>query len=91
MGICKIMAEHSERSRKAFRDRLKFLADTPPTLDVVIANYTESCGAPEFGLSWHRTGEDSSQYDHPHEKPQRPYMVGGLVYHSHSDKWGIHT
>ena len=90
-GFCKVMTEHSEQSRKAFRGRLKFLADTPPTLDVVIANYTENCGAPEFGLTWRRTSQEPDQHACSSERSQRPYMVGGLVFHAHSDTWGVHT
>jgi hypothetical protein len=90
-GFCQIMTEHSEHSRKAFRHRLNFLADTPPDLDVVMVNYSGNGGHPEFGLIWRRTSEGPDQNACSSEGNQRPYMVGGLVYHSYSDTWGIHT
>ncbi len=89
-GFCQIMTEHSEHSRKAFRDRLKFLSDTPPDLEIVIVNYSGNGGHPEFGLIWHRATEEPDQ-QHPHEEYHRPYMVGGLVFHSYNDSWGVHT
>jgi hypothetical protein len=90
-GFCQIMTEHSEHSRKAFRDRLKILSDTPPDLDVVIVNYSGNGGHPEFGLFWHRTSDEPDQHAQPSEKNQRPYMVGGLVFHAYNDTWGVHT
>ena len=90
-GLCRIMTEHSEHSRKHFSQKMKFLADTPSDLDVVIASYCENCGHPEFGLTWHKSTKDSQQYSHPAASGQRPHMIGGLVFHSFSDNWGVHT
>ena len=90
-GFCQILTEHSEHSREAFRDRLKFLSDTPPDLDVVIVNYSGNGGHPEFGLIWHRTSEEPDQNACSSEGNQRPYMVGALVFHNFNDSWGVHT
>jgi len=87
-GFCRIMTTHSEHSRQAFQRRLQFLADTPPDLLVVLSSYVERGGAPEFGLVWHRV---TDQHQYPLVKNQEPYMIGGLVFHAHSDNWGVHT
>jgi len=90
-GFCQIMTEHNEHSRKAFRHRIKFLSDTPPELDVVLVNYSENGGNPEFSIFWHRTSEEPDQNACSSEGNQRPYMVGALVFHNFNDSWGVHT
>jgi len=88
-GLVFAMTEFSSDARKCFRLKLEQLAHFNSS-DVVICGYYHDPNQPEFSLAWFNNGTGNSNI-HPHESDQTPYMVGGLVFHSFNDSWGIHT
>ncbi len=89
-GLTQALTELSPKAIKCLKLKLEQLAFSNNS-DVVICGYNNNPGQPEFNLAWYKREDDSSQYQHPHENGQRPYMVGGLIFHSFNDSWGIHT
>ncbi len=87
-GIAKVLVLHSEHSRQRLYERLEYL-DAVKTMDVVLTYCTEDFGNPEFGLAWFRREQDNGE--HPQILGLKPAMVGGLVFHSFNDTWGVHT
>ena len=89
-GLTQALTEFSPNARKCLRAKLEFLGNYNNS-DVVLVSFDNCPHQPEFNLAWFERPEDSSQYLHPQRKGRQPFMVGGLVYHSHSDTWGVHT
>jgi len=75
-----VMEKHSQKSKDDFINKLKLLH---LRYENHIVKITGAYHKNEFSLTWHRVDEDRNVGE--------PYMYGGLVYHSHSDEWGIHT
>jgi len=76
-----VMENHSEKSQKSLLLKLKQLHQREGDIIQIYGVYRDY----EFQLCWRRVDE----YREPIEG--QPFMVGGLVYHPHSDEWGIHT
>ena len=92
VGMAKVQLHHSSESRQSFMQALEGLR-LRTDLDVVITGYFEARNSSqlEFGLAWFRKSGGTDQYQHPGSTPQNVFMLGGLVYHPHSDQWSIHT
>ncbi len=89
-GLTKALTEFSPHAHKCLRAKLEYLANYNSS-DVVLVSFDNCPHQPEFSLAWYKREDNSSQYQHPHENGQRPCMVGGLIFHSFNDSWGIHT
>ncbi len=87
-GLSNILVSHSQHSRHRLYERLEYLNATE-TMDVVLTYCTEDYGNPEFGLAWFR--REHGNGEHPQALGLKPFMVGGLVFHSFNDSWGVHT
>ena len=87
-GILRFSMESDDKIREGFLHRLNNIHSNG-NVRVVIGHYDnkENDRQPGFDLAWYDA--DDSAY-HPHEKRQRPYMVGGLILHA-SGEWGMHT
>lgn len=87
--LLEVSRTHSVQSVSSLTNKLDYLRTYGDgKFDVVIlcAGQYGSSFQIEFGLKWvFKTGNG----ENPMEK--EPWMVGGLVYHTHTDEWGIHT
>ena len=89
-GLTQALTEYSPNACKCLKVKLEHLANYNNS-DVVICGFDNDPHQPEFSLAWYERKDDSSLYQHPQENGQQAFMVGGLVFHSFNDSWGIHT
>jgi hypothetical protein len=76
-----VMNNHSEKSKKSFIQNLERLHTRYENRIVEI--YGVHRGQ-EVSLLW----RNKNEYDEPISEP---VLVGGLVYHAHSDSWSVNT
>jgi hypothetical protein len=78
--IAECLAHHSAESRKSLAVKIKQLYQRNEIVCLYRVDAREK--EIEFGLAFYRDDD---------EIMREPFMIGGLVYHAHSDEWGIHT
>ena len=76
-----VMNNHSENSRNSFLKNLQNLHNRYENRIVEIYGVYK---LQEVSVLW----RNKNEYGEPISEP---VLVGGLVYHAHSDTWGVHT
>ena len=87
-GIIRFSQESDDKIREGFLHKLHAMNEND-NIRVVLSYFDnkENDRQPGFDIAWYQFDGESL---HPHEKRQRPYMVGGLILHSNGE-WGTHT
>lgn len=89
--LLEVSRTHSVQSVSSLTEKLDYLrsyGDGKFDVVIVSAHHDHHSGQVEFSLNWIFKND---QAEHTHPIYQKSWMIGGLVYHPHTDEWGVHT
>jgi len=79
--LLEVMEYHSVKSKESFLKTIKKLQ----LREEIVKVYSIDHKILEIGLVWYRTDEYGDAIE------DQPFMAGAMIYHKHSDEWGVHT